>query len=491
MSGAPFPNVPKPDGGCDTAYGDMMKSEKVFADALETDPELADALNVGSCETSRSESSGEYCAGASAGGVCMGPKAELDHVEATTKGCESVAIQHSLSLGLNKSLNCTANTLQQQSRNESSTVQALRIKIKDSKVKGNFDLSTVQESSTDAKIIDFTSMEVQNEFENTVKQSLNSFQELAQSSETDSEFASGDSQKAFQSNVSAAISSAAKTNVTEVIKQTINSVVSKQGQDIEISGLEVDGDMNINLIQKSAQKIVIDSVTKAIVSDIMINSGMSEQVNAMSAAQTSIKKTQNTYQNVFGMLSFLFFIFIAAIIMFTIKRLGKKYNAASLRCLCFWTALLILTLMLAIPICREIIVIWIPSLILFVLAMGINTMELNKDSERISFGDGFKYVLNPYPKAKNMCPEEGDDGFCTFYNMKKDKDGYQKVQILESGLYDENEVRERLAEEEEGDVDDDDDDVQNDDDESEEDESEEDDQNTTQSSDSSDDSYSS
>ncbi len=448
MSGAPFPDVPKSGGGCDTAYGEMMKSEEVFADALETDPSLADALNVGSCETSRSETSGEYCAGANVGDLCMGPKAELDMVDATTKGCESVAIQHSLSLGLNKSLNCTANTLQQQSRNESSTVQALRIKIKDSKVKGNFDLSTQQESSTDAKIIDFTSMEVQNEFENTVKQSLNSFQDLAQSSETDSEFASGDSQKAFQSNVSAAISSAAKTNVTELIKQTINSVVTKQGQDIEISGLEVDGDMNINLVQKSAQKIVIDSVTKAIVSDIMINSGMSEQINSMKAAQTSIKKTQNTYQNVFGMLSFLFFIFIVAIIMFTIKRLGKKYNAASLRCVCFWTALLILILMLAIPICREIIVIWIPSLILFVLAMGINTMELNKDSEKISFGNGFKYVFNPIPEAKNMCPEEGDDGFCTYYTLKKDKDGDEKVQILEPGKYNEEEVIERLAQEE-------------------------------------------
>ena len=468
MSRAPFPDVPKSDGGCDTAYGEMMKSEKVFADALETDPTLAGALNVGSCETSRSENSGEYCAGANAGGICMGPKAEFESIEATTKGCESVAIQHSLSLGLNKSLNCTANTLQQQSRNESSTVQALRIKIKDSKVKGNFDLNTQQESSTDAKIIDFTSMEVQNEFENTVKQSLNSFQDLAQSSETDSEFASGDSQKAFQSNVSAAISSAAKTNVTELIKQTINSVVSKQGQDIEISGLEVDGDMNVNLIQKSAQKIVVDSVTKAIVSDIMINSGMSEQINSMKAAQTSIKKTQNTYQNVFGMLSFLFFIFIAAIMMFTIKRLGKKYNAASIRCMCFWTALLILILMLAIPICREIIVIWIPSLILFFLAMGINTMELNKDSEKISFGNGFKYVFNPYPEAKNMCPEEGENGFCTYYNMKKDKDGNKELQILEPGLYDASEVEALLAEEEEGGYDDDDDGEEYDDDDGEE-----------------------
>ena len=105
--------------------------------------------------------------------------------------------------------------------------------------------------------------------------------------------------------------------------------------------------------------------------------------------------------------------------------------------------------MLAIPICREIIVIWIPSLILFILAMGINTMELNKDSEKISFGNGFKYVLNPYPEAKNMCPEEGDDGFCTFYNIKKDKDGEGTVQILEPGLYDESEVTERLAQEEE------------------------------------------
>ena len=421
----------------------MMKSEQVFADALKTDPELADSLNVGSCETSRSETSGSYCAGANVGGLCMGPKAELDMVDATTKGCESVAIQHSLNVGLNKSLNCTANTLQQQSRNESSTVQALRIKIKDSKVKGNFDLSTQQESSTDAKIIDFTSMEVQNEFENTVKQSLNSFQDLAQSSETDSEFASGDSQKAFQSNVSAAVSSAAKTNVSEVIKQTINSVVSKQGQDIEISGLEVDGDMNISLIQKSAQKIVIDSVTKAIVSDIMINSGMSEQVNAMSAAQTSIKKTQNTYQNVFGMLSFLSFIFLVSIIMFTIQRLGKKYNPAVIRCMCFWTALLIIILMIAIPICREIIVIWIPSLILFVLAMGINTMEINKDSEKISFGNGFKYVMNPYPEAKNMCPAEGESGFCTFYNLKKDDDD-EKVEILEMGKYNEEEVQQLL-----------------------------------------------
>jgi hypothetical protein len=416
----PFPDVPKLSE-CDTAYDKMIESENIFAEALESDPALSDALNVGSCETSRKEDDMKLCSGGSLLGMCMGGGVETESVEAITKGCESVAIQHSLTAGLNKSLNCTANNLSNQTRASGSTIQQLNVVLKGRKMTGNIKANLMQTSSQDAKVIDFTSSEVQTEFDNTVKQTLNSFSELSQKQKSDSEFASGDSQKMLQENVNAAIASTGKTNTSGIIKQVILDVVTIQGQDIIIDYEEVEGDIDITALQESYTSLVIDSITKSIVADVMKNSGLQEQVNSMKAAQESIKETQkekNGQMTVgFVLLGLLFF----CCIIFSLHRVGHQYVLPAYRCASFWVSIMLfLVLIFAFT---DYYVVWGLAICILFFVMIINLMpEQLKENEIMSFGNGSKYIFAPYLNAENRCErvEKGVKKNCWLLYKKGD-----------------------------------------------------------------------
>jgi hypothetical protein len=416
----PFPDVPKMSQ-CDTAYDKMIESENVFSEALESDPSLSDALNVGSCETSRKEDEFSICSGGSAFGMCMGGSVKGKEIDATTKGCESVAIQHSLTAGLNKSLNCTANNLSNQTRASGSTIQQLNVVVKSRKMKGNLKSKLTQTSSQDAKVIDFTSNEVQTEFDNTVKQTLNSFSELSQKQKSDSDFASGDSQKMLQENVNAAVASTGKTNTSGIIKQVILDVVTIQGQDIIYEFDEIEGDIDITALQESYTSMVIDSITKSIVEDVMKNSGLQEQVNSMKAAQESIKETQkekNGQMTVgFVLLGLLFF----CCIIFSLHRVGHQYVLPAYRCASFWVSImLLLVLIFAFT---DYYVVWGLAICLLFFVMIINLMpEQLKENEIMSFGNGSKYIFAPYLNAENRCArvEKGVKKNCWLLYKKGD-----------------------------------------------------------------------
>ena len=409
--------------GCTTSYSDLVNSDQIFEDAIKADPALADGLNVGSCKTFREEKnedlSRSVCMGVKMGPYCGGPSSEPmkdETITETTEGCESVAIQHALNVGISKALSCTANSLSKKSRSEASTIQALRVVFKNVNTGGgNFNFDAAQKSETDAQVIDFTSMEVQKEFKNTVEQELETLQESMQTAETD-EFATGNSNKSLQQNIAASISSSADMNLTEVIQEAITSVCTKQGQDLVFEDIfTYGGNVNVDLIQESVTKMVIDSVTKAVVGHISENSSMQKSISTMKSTQENIKKSQGKYTGIFSVMLFMLFTIIGCLTVFSIHRWGHSYMLPSYRLMCFWIAFVFTLLMVAIPVFREFEVIWILSLVLLILAIIFSFFEIGKTNEKFSFGNGFQFIFAPYADAVNSCKDRENNKYCTLF----------------------------------------------------------------------------
>ena len=401
------------ESDCKTAYNDMLNSDQIFTEIMETDPSLADALNIGACKTMREEDreKTEVCVGASVGPACMGPKAgnESEYIKATTEGCESAAIQHALNVGVNKTLSCTSNSLSQKSKSASSTIQLIKLKITDIRTSGgDVNIEITQTAETDMNIIDFTSLEVQKEFTNAIQQELESFQEAVQSQQSDSEFGTGNANRSLQQNIAGSFASTGDLNISELVKEAVTSVCTKQGNELEITGIDtrlVDsngnpiagrgGDANITLLQESAQKVVIESMTQAIVNSVTNNSVMQKNITTSKVKQENIKKTQANYAAVFVMLTIFFLIVIGCLVLFSVNKLGKKYTLPSTRCACFWTSFVFVILMAAIPLFRQgdLKYFWILSLIFFLLALGLSFGVI---------GNGSEYIVSPYTNAVNV-----------------------------------------------------------------------------------------
>jgi len=423
--------------GCTTAYSDLVNSDEIFEDAIKADPSLADGLNVGSCKTFREEKnedlSSSVCVGVKIGPYCGGPSTEPmkdQTITETTEGCESVAIQHALNLGISKALSCTSNSLSKKSRTETSTIQALRIVFRDINTRGgDFNVDMSQKSETEAKVIDFTSMEVQKEFKNTVEQELETLQESMQTAETD-EFATGNSNKSLQQSIAASISSSADMNLTEVIQEAVASVVTKQGQDLIYEGIDTGGgDFNVKKTQEAVTKLTIDSVTKAVVGHISENSSMQKSISTMKSTQENIKKSQAKYTGIFSVMLFMMFTIIGCLVVFSIHRWGHSYMLPSYRLMCFWIAFVFTLLMVAIPVFREFEVIWIFSLVLLILAIIFSFFEIGKTNEKFSFGNGFQFIFAPYADAVNSCKDRENNKYCTLFKS----DNFVPENVLLSG----------------------------------------------------------
>lgn len=413
---------------CGTAYADMVNSDEIFAAAITKDPGLADALDVGSCKTFREEkdeqTSAEVCMGANLGPYCAGPKvdAKTDKtITETTEGCESVAIQHALNVGISKALSCTANELSKKLNTDASTIQAMKVVFKNVKTGGgDFTYKSEQKIETDAQVIDFTSQEVQKEFENTVEQELETLQESMQSTETDT-FATGNSNKSLQQQITASISSTADMNISEVISETITSLCSKQGQELIFENIDTEGgNVDVENIQESIQKVVVDSVTKQVVGHISKNSSMQKNISSAKSAQENIRKTKNLYAGMGVVMVVMMLIVLACMFVFSIHRVGHKYMLPVYRVICFYSSFFILILMLSIPIFREFVPIWVMALIFFVIALIISFVEIGKNNEKISFGNGSQFLFQPYPDAENICDDDGK--YCILYKNNKNYD---------------------------------------------------------------------
>lgn len=420
--------------GCTTSYSDLVNSDQIFEDAIKADPALADGLNVGSCKTFREEKnedlSRSVCMGVKMGPYCGGPSSEPmkdETITETTEGCESVAIQHALNVGISKALSCTANSLSKKSRSEASTIQALRVVFRNVNTRGgDIKVDMSQKSETEAKVIDFTSMDVQKEFKNTVEQELETLQESLQTAETD-EFATGNSNKSLQQNIAASISSSGDMNLTEVIQEAVASVVTKQGKDLVYEGTDTGGgDIDIKFTQEAVTKLTIDSVTKAVVGHISENSSMQKSISKSKSIQENIKKSQGKYTGIFSVMLFMLFTIIGCLTVFSIHRWGHSYMLPSYRLMCFWIAFVFTLLMVAIPVFREFEVIWIFSLVLLILAIIFSFFEIGKTNEKFSFGNGFQFIFAPYADAVNSCEDVEKNKYCTLYKSKE----YSQENIL-------------------------------------------------------------
>ena len=413
---------------CSTAYADMVNSDNIFAEAITADPGLADALNVGSCKTHREEKDTMACSGQVVFGQCLGVGGVTDNsVTEQTEGCESVAIQHSLNVGVSKALSCTSNNLSKKSRSEASTIQALRVVFKNVNTGGgNFNFDTAQKSETEAQVIDFTSMEVQKEFKNTVEQELETLQENMQKTESDG-FATGNSNKSLQQNIAASIASSADMNLTEVIQEAITSVCTKQGQDLVFEDIfTYGGNVNVNLIQESVTKMVIDSVTKAVVGHVSENSSMQKSISTSKSVQENIRKEKAMYTGMGTVMLFMLFTVISCLAVFSIHRWGHSYMLPSYRLMCFWIAFVFTLLMVVIPIFREFYAFWGFAVIVLVLAIIFSFFEIGKTNEKISFGKGFQFLFAAYSDAVNSCEDVENNKYCTLYKS----DEYSPENIL-------------------------------------------------------------
>jgi hypothetical protein len=410
---------------CRTSYADMINSDEVFMEAITEDPGLADALNVGSCKTSREEKDTLGCKnGQMVFGQCIGMGGSKDKsILETTEGCESVAIQHTLNAGVSKALSCTSNSLSKKSKTKSSTIQALRVVIKNLNTGGgDFSFNSSQKAETDAQVIDFTSMEVQKEFKNTVEQELETLQESMQETKSDG-FATGNSNKSLQQQITSSIASSADMNLTEVIQEAITSVCTKQGQDIVFEDIKTyGGDVSVELLQEAATKVVIDSVTKAVVGHISENSSIQKNIATAKAVQKNIRAERAMYTGIGTVMLFLLLCVMGCIAVFSIHRLGHQYMLPSYRLMCFWIAFFFTLLMVAIPVFREFTGFWILSVVILLLGITFSFFEIGKTSEKFSLGNGFQFLFAAYPEAGNVCMDPTNKKYCKLVVNIKEQD---------------------------------------------------------------------
>lgn len=60
------------------------------------------------------------------------------------------------------------------------------------------------------------------------------------------------------------------------------------------------------------------------------------------------------------------------------------------------------------------------ALIFFVIALIISFVEIGKNNEKISFGNGSQFLFQPYPDAENICDDDGK--YCILYKNNKNYD---------------------------------------------------------------------
>lgn len=392
----PFPNDGFQPSSCGNSYDDLLSQEGLFNKAIESSKSAEEAgLQPSSCKTANMQDSSAI-SGSVLGGV--GPKLSGSNTfqASVSSGCSALAVQYALNENLTNSLNCTCQTLQNESSDKAGSVQKLKLVIKDATVKGNATFNISQGSTTTAQIIDFTSADVQTKLSNSMKASLNSLNKSAQSKKVtgSTNFTSPSAQKSLQDAVSAVVASSATTLNSDIINKTIQSVCNVQDETLYIIGSTFDSNLDVNSLQNSSINYVTKNIAKAVVGSLMQNSTLSSQIQKTVQTQKTIKKKEEEKKKQSSFWDWIILIIVLVLLMFfSIDQYHTDKISPKIRFALFWAAFLSFAILFIISSDKDKKGFWISGLILFAVATALNFSIINKNSTELKFGNGMKYVF--------------------------------------------------------------------------------------------------
>ena len=196
-------------------------------------------------------------------------------------------------------------------------------------------------------MIDFTSSKVQTELWNSVKASINSLQKQMQNTKkTNTGFTTPSAQKSLAENINSTLQSASQTLSSSTVSNVINSLVSKQGDVVTISGDTFKSTLTINDMQSTVLDFISNTVAKSVVGDIFKNKDLSEEITKSLQIQKQENEKKETDSDAFLTMSLYLVFFIIGVFLFSIKRFESFTLPHNLRS--FGFLMMVLVLLLAI-----------------------------------------------------------------------------------------------------------------------------------------------
>ena len=307
---------------CSYDYNKMINSENIYNKAIEMNPDLAKkGLDPGSCKTNSTSDTKSDNASAEGGDIWAGVGARAansyssDYNNDITSGCSAIAIQAALTEGMSNNLNCTCQDMQSSVKNKTGSYQTITVEIDNSTFDGPVTINNKQKSNLKSKMIDFTSSKVQTELWNSVKASINSLQKQMQNTKTNTGFTTYSSQKSLAENINSTLQSASQTLSSSTVSNVINSLVSKQGDVVTISGDTFKSTLTINDMQSTVLDFISNTVAKSVVGDIFKNKDLSEEITKSLQIQKQENEKKETDSDAFLTMS-LYLVFSLLLVYF-------------------------------------------------------------------------------------------------------------------------------------------------------------------------------
>lgn len=238
---------------------------------------------------------------------------------ATSIGCETISVQASLSLCINKALQCVVTNIKASSSTQAETIQDITVKLSAKNIKNNKIIIAPTQSTT-VNMINFQNSNVQSQISNAITSIIEDFQKNQQNLQTGS-FSTSESQISVQDSVKAITNYASTTNVSNIVQETITKLISDQtiifdleaSESIDNNILKVTPDISNNYVIQNIQNNVLESIFKTTIDNLEKTQQEDDQK----------QKNQGLFDGIFsGFLSLIVAIVVIMIIIRVIKSQG-------------------------------------------------------------------------------------------------------------------------------------------------------------------------
>lgn len=238
---------------------------------------------------------------------------------ATSIGCETISVQASLSICMNKALQCVVNNIQNNSSAKADTKQNIEVKLSAKNIK-NTTINIQPTQTTTVNMVNFQNTSVQNQISTAIKDVIKDFQTNQQKLDTGS-FSTPESQISVQDSVKALTNYISDTNVTNIVQNTINNLFSEQtitldldaSESIDNNILNVKPEITNNYVIQNIQNNVLESIFKTQIDTLQETQQKDDQK----------QKNQGLFDGIFsGLLSLIVAVVVIMIIIRIIKGQG-------------------------------------------------------------------------------------------------------------------------------------------------------------------------
>lgn len=271
------------------------------------------ALKLQACKTTQTGGAIGGCAVEILG--CIG----AGFARATSIGCETISVQASLSLCINKALQCVVTNIKTSSSTETDTTQNITVRLSSKNIKST-KIVIAPTQTTTVNMINFQNDKVKTQISTAIKSIIKDFQKNSSSLTTGS-FSTPESQISVQDSVKAITNYASDTTVSNIVQETISKLISNQtitldleaSESIDNDILKVNPEITNNYVIQNIQNNILDSIFKTVIDNLQESQQEDDQK----------QKNQGLLDGIFsGFLSLIVAIIVIMIIIRVIKSQG-------------------------------------------------------------------------------------------------------------------------------------------------------------------------